>query len=547
VTGTGALGGGGDLSTNRTITVNAHGIDGTYLRQSAGLSVVGNATNGTADVADITATTLGHVLTVLAGPTLGWAAPAASGANALGTYIVQTSTNAPANAQILGALGTGLLKNATATGVLSIATAGSDYENPLTFSSGVTRSTDAISVTTNGITNSMIRQGVARSVIGVTGNATANVADIQGTADQVLVVNGAGTALAFSTVATGGIAASAVTYAKIQDAAAGLSVLARSANTSGVYGEVTGTANQVLRVSGTTLGFGSVTGAMLSGFTTNTLPIGSSGTLVDSTLTLVSNALTHAASSSGADVGLLVSNSSNSASATASIEARVAGGTADNPRLSVGITGGKTWHFLANNATSDQLEIRDSSTARLMVGVDGLAVNQGVLSGYHLLVRPAVSTASTKALVFSGTASTSTAKIGVESNAGPIGWLESNGTGTTSTNCGINNANMLAIYLDSAIAGSAMLVGAQSNVPLYLASNGVARVVLTAAGNIGLFPTITSGADASTYGSGVGVQFIANATTDPTTNPTGGGLLFVSSGALKYRGSSGNVTTVAIA
>ncbi len=54
-----------------------------------------------------------------------------SGANALGSYIVQTATNAPANAQVLGTLGTGLVKNTTTTGVLSIATAGTDYEAPI--------------------------------------------------------------------------------------------------------------------------------------------------------------------------------------------------------------------------------------------------------------------------------------------------------------------------------------------------------------------------------------------------------------------------------
>lgn len=45
-------------------------------------------------------------------------------------------------------------------------------------------------------------------------------------------------------------------------------------------------------------------------------------------------------------------------------------------------------------------------------------------------------------------------------------------------------------------------------------------------------------------GGGVGIQFIANATTIPTTNPTGGGVLYVEAGALKYRGSSGTVTTL---
>jgi len=38
---------------------------------------------------------------------------------------------------------------------------------------------------------------------------------------------------------------------------------------------------------------------------------------------------------------------------------------------------------------------------------------------------------------------------------------------------------------------------------------------------------------------------MTNVTTAPTTNPTGGGVLYVQSGALKYRGSGGTVTTIA--
>lgn len=49
----------------------------------------------------------------------------------------------------------------------------------------------------------------------------------------------------------------------------------------------------------------------------------------------------------------------------------------------------------------------------------------------------------------------------------------------------------------------------------------------------------------SQFGSGAGVIGIANRTTAPTTNPTGGGVLYVESGALKYRGSSGSITTLA--
>ena len=69
-------------------------------------------------------------------------------------------------------------------------------------------------------------------------------------------------------------------------------------------------------------------------------------------------------------------------------------------------------------------------------------------------------------------------------------------------------------------------------------TNSVARQTINSVGNFG-FNT------AAEFGSGVKVMGIANATTDPTTNPSGGGVLYVSSGALKYRGSSGTVTTVA--
>jgi len=41
--------------------------------------------------------------------------------------------------------------------------------------------------------------------------------------------------------------------------------------------------------------------------------------------------------------------------------------------------------------------------------------------------------------------------------------------------------------------------------------------------------------------------FIANSVGVPANNPTGGGLLYVEAGALKYRGSSGTVTTIAAA
>jgi hypothetical protein len=52
--------------------------------------------------------------------TLDAAAGAGGGADALGRYLVQTATNAPVNAQIMGSLASGLVLNTTTTGVQSI-------------------------------------------------------------------------------------------------------------------------------------------------------------------------------------------------------------------------------------------------------------------------------------------------------------------------------------------------------------------------------------------------------------------------------------------
>jgi hypothetical protein len=88
--------------------------------------------------------------------------------------------------------------------------------------------------------------------------------------------------------------------------------------------------------------------------------------------------------------------------------------------------------------------------------------------------------------------------------------------------------------------GSGKTAFAYNNHLAFLSDGGGApteRMRITAAGDIGIGGT--------SFGSGALVMFIANATTAPTTNPTGGGILYVEGGALKYRGSSGTVTTIA--
>jgi len=66
----------------------------------------------------------------------------------------------------------------------------------------------------------------------------------------------------------------------------------------------------------------------------------------------------------------------------------------------------------------------------------------------------------------------------------------------------------------------------------------VERLRVTHDGNLGL-------ATSTEFGSGKGVIAIANAAVVPSTNPSGAGVLYCEGGALKYRGSSGTVTTLA--
>lgn len=51
----------------------------------------------------------------------------------------------------------------------------------------------------------------------------------------------------------------------------------------------------------------------------------------------------------------------------------------------------------------------------------------------------------------------------------------------------------------------------------------------------------------NSFGGGDAVLSIRNAVTVPTSNPTGAGILYVDAGVLKYRGTSGTVTTIAAA
>ena len=106
-----------------------------------------------------------------------------------------------------------------------------------------------------------------------------------------------------------------------------------------------------------------------------------------------------------------------------------------------------------------------------------------------------------------------------------LGGIRMNGTDTLNT---IWNSNV----------GSATAI-TTSGGDLHLgASTSAKHLTITNGGNVAILGT-------GSFGSGIGVVFLANRTTAPTSNPTGGGILYAEAGALKWRGSSGTVSTIA--
>lgn len=90
--------------------------------------------------------------------------------------------------------------------------------------------------------------------------------------------------------------------------------------------------------------------------------------------------------------------------------------------------------------------------------------------------------------------------------------------------------------------------GAASSIILQSASTVASGTTLhTVANAFRVDPdsNITLAGTAGSYGAGKGVVFLANAITNPSSNPTGGGILYVNAGALTYRGSAGTTSVIA--
>ncbi|TXH52196.1 MAG: hypothetical protein E6Q97_16650 [Desulfurellales bacterium] len=141
----------------------------------------------------------------------------------------------------------------------------------LTPAGGLEQTGSNVQIADNGVTNAKLRDSAGVSVIGRAANSTGDPADITAASDG-LVLRRTSSVVGFGTVDTAGITANAVTNTVLRDSAA-LSVIGRSANSTGDPADIAaGTDGHVLRRSGTTLAFGTLTPtASLAGITTDRL------------------------------------------------------------------------------------------------------------------------------------------------------------------------------------------------------------------------------------------------------------------------------------
>lgn len=106
----------------------------------------------------------------------------------------------------------------------------------------------------------------------------------------------------------------------------------------------------------------------------------------------------------------------------------------------------------------------------------------------------------------------------------------------------LNNSSQSEIQFnqaDGTTLWQLLSVNTGVDLEMILNSNGQEVLNLRQTGAVGI--------GGSSFGGGELVVYLANASTVPTSNPSGGGILYVQSGALKFRGSSGTVSTVAVA
>ena len=221
--------------------------------------------------------------------------------------------------------------------------------------------------------------------------------------------------------------------------------------------------------------------------------------------------------------------------------------------------------------------VRYNGTTKLSLGVDatngyidapastifrtnGTTTALTLDSSQHFKLTPAVASSITTTQsapqIRMGSRASGRSNVVLDSTAGRVWSLENTGTSLTVGYSGLDAVTIAETTGDATFAGkvgigrstgsttATLEVTRGTTGEIFRADYATAYRIL--ATEIGVFLGENIGFSTTTqFGGGSRVIGIANATTAPTTNPINGGVLYVEAGALKYRGSSGTVTTIA--
>jgi hypothetical protein len=214
------------------------------------------------------------------------------------------------------------------------------------------------------------------------------------------------------------------------------------------------------------------------------------------------------------------SNLGTVTSVTASSPLSSSGGT--TPNITIQQASGSQSGFLSS---TDWTTFNNKIGGTIATGQVAFGTGTGVVGGDSGLIWN-----NTTKNLFIGNSNTPSLTIQTSSGAGGVG----------NPIIELKRTTILGLKLEvfPNVEGRISATGADIGFLSFYTGANAERMRIDSTGNVGIGTT-------NQFGSGVRVIGIANATTVPTSNPTGGGVLYVESGALKYRGSSGTVTTIA--
>jgi hypothetical protein len=518
----------------------------------------------------------GFVCTADAGGTIGTTAipfsqfsgagtfTAGTGLTLTGTVFSLTSPVAVANGGTgLTSLGTGVATFLGTPSSANLAAAVSDEtgSGALVFATSPTLTTPAL-----GTPSALVGTNITGTAAGLTaGNVTTN-ANLTGAITSV-----------GNTTSLGSFSSANLAGALTDETGSGAAVFATSptlvtptlgaATATSINGvTVTGTSTPALSVTGTTAVSGTNTGDQ----TTITGNAGTATTLetarningvsfngsADITVTAAAGTLTGATLASGVTASSLTSL--GTIASLVATTADINGGTIDG--TTIGATTPSTGAFTQLSSTgatslatgTTGLGIFNSAPNLYLPGIAGVAI--GPVANASLSLADTASTTYWNTYNNNSTLKwyLSAAAYSTTGATGDVMALSSTGlsvTGTLSSTAsmksgttGTNGHLQLARSSDGATITNFITDGTNgiinSVIDTIFQANTTERMRITNGGNVGI-------GTADQFGGGVKVVGLTNATTAPASNPTGGGVLYVESGALKYRGSSGTVTTIA--